>query len=142
MIKMKSGTCGVPVVHGNAVVRVERKTPNDEPFTLSPEAEARLVNRGVAVYVNATAPIVAPENHTDGGEGVSLEDMKADDLRALGKEYGLSFKVGVKKAEMIEAIKAAQAESGEDEDTEDEDPSEDDEDGEGAPTFDPSEAVQ
>ena len=142
MIKMKSGTCGVPVMHGDAVVRVERKTPNDEPFSISPEAEERLVKRGVAVYANAIVPIVAPENPTEGGEGVSLEDMKADDLRALGKEYGLSFKVGVKKVEMIEAIKAAQAEGGEDEDTDPENPTEDDEDGEGAPTFDPSEAVQ
>lgn len=142
MIKMKSGTCGVPVMHGDAVVRVERKTPNDEPFFLSPEAEERLVKRGVAVYANATASIVAPENPTEDDEGVSLEDMKADDLRALGKEYGLSFKVGMKKAEMIEAIKAAQADGGEGEDTDDDNPTEDDEDGEGAPTFDPSEAVQ
>lgn len=144
MIKMKSGTCGVPVMHGDAVVRVERKTPNDEPFSLSPEAEARLVERKVAIYVNAHVPIAPPENHTEGGEGVALEDMKANDLRALGKEYGLSFAVGMKKADMIEAIKAAQSEGGESEEPDHEDTTdgEDDEGGEPAPTFDPSEAVQ
>lgn len=133
MIKMIAGKTGV-LVNGIVVP----KTKESDPFKSTPEHEARLVGLGLAVFVDG------PENPTEGGEDVSLEDMKADDLRALGKEYGLSFKVGVKKAEMIDAIKAAQADGGEGEDTEDEDPTdgENDEDGEGAPTFDPSEAVQ
>lgn len=135
MIKMIAGKTGV-LVNGITVP----KTKESDPFRSTLEHEARMVKAGLAVYVDDPAPVDAPENPTDGGEDVSLEDMKADDLRALGKEYGLSFKVGMKKAEMIEAIKAARAES--DEDNEDENPTDGDEDGEEAPTFDPSEAVQ
>lgn len=131
MIKMIAGKTGV-LVKGIVVP----KTKESDPFKSTPEHEARLVDLGLAVYVDDT------ENLAENGEGVSLEDMKANDLRDLGKKYGLSFNVGVKKAEMIEAIKAAQAEGGEDEDTDHENPTEDDEDGEDAPTFDPSEAVQ
>lgn len=133
MIKMIAGKTGV-LVNGIVVP----KTKESDPFSSTPEHEARLVDLGLAKYVSEPAPVA------EGGEGVALEDMKADDLRALGKEYGLSFKVGMKKADMIEAIKAAQAEGGEDEDTDDDNPTdgEEDESGEPAPTFDPSEAVQ
>lgn len=133
MIKMKAGRFGLNV---DGIVKGMDK--NSPPFEATEEQEARLVKLGLAEYVGEPAPAA------EGGEGVALEDMKADDLRALGKEYGLSFKVGTKKADMIEAIKAAQAEGGEDEDTDDDNPTdgEEDEGGEPAPTFDPSEAVQ
>lgn len=130
MIKMIAGRFGLLV---DGIVKGMDK--NSPPFEATAEQEARLVELGLAEYVGK--PVAVAEEISvvaEDAEPVDLDDMKADDLRALGKEYGLSFKVGMKKADMIEAIKAAQDEGNEDEETEDT--------AEDAPTFDPSEAVQ
>ena len=127
MIKIIKGVYGYLTPKG----RVKPKTPVDEPFTLTAEQEARLVGLGVAKYVNATEPAKEPEAVSEEPEK-AMEDMTAKELRELGKEYGLTFKVGTTKAEMVGAIKAAQ--DGETEDAEG--------DGEAPPAFDPAEAVE
>lgn len=127
MIKIIKGVYGYLTPEG----RVKPKTPADEPFALTAEQESRLVGLGVAEYVNASEPAKEPEAVPEEPEK-ALEDMTAKELRELGKEYGLTFKVGTTKALMAEAIKAAQ--DGETEDAED--------DGEDPPAFDPAEAVQ
>ena len=134
MIKMKTGTFGLPV---NGIVKA--MTKDSGPFKASEEQEARLVKLGLAEYVGET-PVEIPNGQPDEVETEEdeapvkpLEDMTANELRALGKEYGLTFKAGTTKAEMVEAIKA-ECPVPADEATED--------DGEGAPTFDASEAVQ
>ena len=104
---------------------VRPKTEADAPFALTPEQEARLVRLGVAQYVGEVNS--APEVPT--GERL-LTDMSAKELRELGKDYGISFKVGVSKAEMVAAIEEAENEL----DTAD--------DSEPAPVFDATEAVQ
>lgn len=127
------------------------KRPGDPPFSLPPEEEARLVARKVAAYVNMPAieapqdeyvpedaPIgfdeTPPEDFTEDEaeiveELVDLETLSAKEFRALGKEYGLTFKVGMTKGEMVAAIEAAQIELALGED------------GEPAPEFDATEAV-
>ena len=52
--------------------------------------------------------------------------MTAKELRELGKEYGLTFKAGMTKAEMVEALRGEWPQEAEAED---------------APTFDAAEAV-
>lgn len=126
MIRMKSG------VYGKKMIR-----PEDGPFSLSAKEEARLVERGVAEYVGESVyPPTVPAD-----EPVKpMEDMTLAELRAMGKEYGLTFKVGMTKAAMVEAIKAeimAEQAPQEPEDIED-----DADEVEDAPTFDPAEAVQ
>ena len=105
---------------------VRPKTEADEPFELSPEQEARLVGIGVAQYVGKvkSAPVEEPQ------EVHSLADLSAKELREMAKDYGLTFKVGMSKAEMVAAIEAAESEL----DAAD--------DSEPAPVFDASEAVQ
>ena len=141
MIKIVRGVYGF--MDENGIVRP--KTAADEPFELKPEQEERLVRLGVAAYVGS---VEAEQPHEDEQQGTEAEEepigfdetpgnelllseMSAKELRALGKEYGLSFKVGMSKADMVKAIEAAEAEL----DTEAED------DGEPAPVFDASEAV-
>ena len=157
MIKIVQGVYGF--LDANGFVRP--KTEADEPFTLLPEQEARLVNLGVAQYVgnvkdeqepedteevdaeNEQDPIgfdeTPPSDFDDDAETdeaeiveeiVDLATLNVKELRALGKEYGLTFKVGMSKDEMVTAITAAQAEIAEDEESEP------------APVFDATEAVQ
>ena len=125
MIRMKSGVYG-----GKKLIRRE-----DGPFSLPAQEEARLVERGVAEYVGESAqPADAPVK--------PMEDMTLAELRAMGKEYGLTFKVGMTKAAMVEAIKAEIEKEQEQASEEPEDIEDDTEDVEDAPTFDPAEAVQ
>lgn len=122
---------------------VRTKTEADAPFELLPDQEARLVRIGVAEYVGNVKSVPVEdaeeeesvvEQETDGEEAAtdtfSLADLSVKELREIGKEYGISFKVGISKAEMVKAIEEAEAEL----DVE--------EDGESAPVFDAAEAVQ
>lgn len=136
MIQMKAGTFGLPV---DGVVKP--MTKDSGPFKASAEQEDRLVKMGLAEYVTDGTPIGFDETPEDEPiEGAPeedepilkpLEDLTIGELRALGKEHGLTFKVGTTKAKMVEAITAAQATIVDEEGTE-----------EDAPTFDASEAVQ
>ena len=147
MIKIVQGVYGL--LDKNGIVRP--KTEADEPFELSAEQEARLVNLGVAQYVKnvkveqepeETAPEDA-EQATDEDETypIGIDDvppveidqstLSVKELRELGKEYGIVFKVGTSKAEMIKEIEDAEAALVID--AEDDEP---------APVFDASEAVQ
>ena len=133
MIKVIKGVIGYN--DGNKITPYSAKDGN---ITLSPEAEECFVKKGVAVYVDEK---IAPEAdaegakvETDGEKPAYDESMKAGDLRDLGKKFGLTFKVGMSKAEMIAALDEFFAES--------EEPEADAEgDGEDAPTFDSTEAV-
>ena len=129
MIQIIKGTYGH--VAGDIV---RPKTSKDGPFELTKEQEARLVREGVAVYVDAPdAPIgfdEQPEDDIARAEAdPALDGMTAKELRELGKQYGLTFKVGMTKTEMIEAIKAEWTQD-------------DEGDGEEPPAFDPTEAVE
>lgn len=144
MIKIVRGVYGFKDKDG--IVRP--KTAADEPFELLPEQEERLVKRGVAEYVGKVESEQVPEEVEQEEieseqapigfdempeEETALSDLSVKELRAIGKEYGLTFKVGTSKDDMVKAIEAAEAELN----TE----AEDDE-SEPAPVFDASEAVQ
>ena len=140
MIKMIAGRFGLLV---NGIVKGMDK--NSPPFEASEEQEARLVEQGLAVYVGEPAPV-------DDGEGALpvgvtgipaySEDSSAKELREIGELCGLTFKKNMSKAEMIAALDAHIEAHTIDGVEVNEDGEITVDDGEGAPTFDPSEAVQ
>jgi hypothetical protein len=115
----------------------------DPPIEVDEALAQRLVEKGVAAYV--TPPVDTPsvmeyDTHPD-EESAAAEPtgkayhigMTAKELREIGEGYGLTFKQGISKAEMVEKLDAlfadldlAETEQGEEE----------------APTFDATEAVQ
>ena len=125
-IRIISGTYGFRASLGI----VEPKTPEDEPFEVSEQEAARLVEKGVAAYVGAGPDIIkaedivepepekAEELHSeatgitpeDEPEEKSLEDMKFDELKALALSLGLYIKPWVSKKLLRAAIAARQAE--------------------------------
>lgn len=152
MIQMIAGVFGLPV---DGIVKPMDK--NCGPFEANPEQEARLIRLGLAVRVDDGTPIgfdeTPPMDDEDDGEP-DLSDIPEDvipipeystentaaELREIGKLCGLTFKVGMSKAEMVAALDAhIDANMVDDVDVEDEADAEDD--GEPAPTFDASEAV-
>ena len=101
------------------------------------EATARRLveEKGVAEYVTPPAGI-DPDVERAAAEPVGRAyhiGMTANELREVGAEYGLTFKQGMSKAEMVEKMDALFADLA---------PAETEQDAEGAPTFDAAEAVQ
>lgn len=131
MIKMICGVYG-HYVDGQVIAR----NKNSEPFEIAPEREAELVALGYAEYVDfvpSDMPIGFDEVPPDEGEAAEPSysiDTSAKELREIGKEHGLSFKVGMSKSEMVAALDAHFGAT-----------AEEDDDGEDAPSFDASEAV-
>ena len=130
MIEMIAGVFGLKV---DGIVKAMDKKSG--PFEAGAEQEARLVKLGLAVYVGEPATVAEDEDAPIFDVPPLEMTYSAKELREMGKEYGLTFGVGVSKADMARAIETAKAKAAEvvdAEDTEDED----------APTFDASEAVQ
>ena len=115
MIQIICGTYG-HLIGG----RVRPKTAGSEPFSLTPAEEARLVERGIAVYVNE-APVAVEDSIPEYSTRNTVKE-----LQAIGEQFGITFEEGMTKAQMVEILNQHMAES----DTED------------APTFDATEAVQ
>lgn len=142
MIKIVCGVYGHYI--GGKVVA---KDKNSEPFALSPEKEAELVAKKVAVYVNEPIEDVNAEDNVEVVAPIGFDEipddvipipeysinMKAAELREIGKACGLEFAEGMTKAQMVAALDKHIEEN-----TVDGDEEEDEED---APTFDPADAV-
>ena len=85
--------------------RIEAKTSKSAPFSVEPKEEARLVNAGVAVYVEETEkPVTITENAEKSAE--NIDNMSYDELKAKAVAMGLTVE-GKKKADYINAIKNA-----------------------------------
>lgn len=146
MIKMIRGVFGLPV---NGIVKAMDK--NSGAFEAGAEQEERLVRLGLAVKVEtADGDSVPPADEVDTDTPIGMDETPPDDfdeteaveeivdlntlsakeLREIGKQYGLTFKVGMTKDDMVAAIEKAQSETVEEED------------GDPAPVFDAAEAVQ
>lgn len=137
MIQMKNGVYGA---------RHFMKRASDGPFSLSEAEEARLVDRGVAEYVDGAEPPADGEpigfNDTppvpeETGNDVPAYDasMSAVELRKIAADHGVTFRVGMTKEDMVAALNEAfgisenaEAPAGDDE--------------EDAPSFDAADAVQ
>ena len=137
MIKIVCGVFG-HYIDGKVVP----KDNKSEPFALSPEREAELVAKKIAVYVDEPETEEVSEADAPIGFDELPEDvipipeysinMKAAELREIGKLCGLEFEEGMTKAKMVAALDKHIEENT----VEDEEEDEDD-----APTFDPADAV-
>lgn len=110
------------------------KTSDDPPFEVEDSEAARLVKRGVAeidgeggkcpetggISSGKGSDPAEDENPTDDeNEGFSEydENTPVKELREIGKKCGLSFPVGVTKADMIAALDEYFERNGEDDDS-------------------------
>lgn len=135
MIKIICGVYGYCVEHENGAVSVIPKDKNSAPFSIDPKREAELVAAGVAEYVTDydDAPVGFDEQPPEVLLSSNIPEynasMSAAKLREIGKDCGLTFKVGMSKADMVSELDAFFDEASEHcEDT--------------PPTFDATEAVQ
>lgn len=129
-IRVIRGGCGISYKDKNGTARHALRTPEHGPFVCDDAQAARLVSLGVAVYVNEQQ--AAPEPKADPAAGgvpekttghldpEQLEAMEYNELKKLAADMGVTPK-GKKKADLIEAITAAEVEPGDEVDPDDED---------------------
>lgn len=138
-IRVIQGGCGISYKDEHGTARHALRTPEHGPFECDSAQAARLVRLGVAVYV--TEQQAAPEptkdpaaggnepEQTPGGEPekttghldpAQLESMDYNELKKLAADMDVTPK-GKKKADLIEAIAAAEVEPGDEVDPDDED---------------------
>jgi hypothetical protein len=130
MIKIIQGIFGHKV--GNTIIP---KSAKDEPFSCDEATEKRLVNSGVAIYIDESESIVEFEELETEAEAeeteaevevekaeaevaeanVEAQEMTRDDLIKAYKELGLKGNPAVMKDETLKAKIAQAAESVEDE---------------------------
>ena len=115
----------------------------DPPIEVDDALAQRLVEKGVAAYVTplVDTPVEMEYDNQPATETAATEPegkayhigMTAKELREIGEGYGLKFKQGISKAEMVERLDALFVNL----DLAETEPAEDD-----VPTFDAVEAVQ
>ena len=142
MIEMIAGVFGLPIKNKEGkTIRIKGMGPNDGPFSVAPEREAELVKKGIARYVEQPKDTEGDDTDTDSTNIPEYSaDMKVDQLREIGAQFGLTFNIGMKKTDMVAALDklfaddtAADEDEGDDTDTDGDDD---------APTFDPTGAVE
>lgn len=110
MIKIISGTYGYCDKNGHVVP----KTPEDGPFSIEKEKEARLVKRGIAEYVKESKP------KADEKPAKEVK-VKRQDLIKKYKELNLPGNpASMKNDDLIEAISNAESDDKSDAEGEDE----------------------
>lgn len=133
-IRVIQGGCGIAYKDENGTARHALRTPEHGPFMCDDAQAARLVRLGVAVYVAeqqaapepTTAPEAGrgepeqttddePEKTTGHLDPAQLESMDYNELKKLAADMGVTPK-GKKKADLIEAITAAEVEPGDEDD--------------------------
>ena len=125
-IKITRGFYGLRVKIGKLIVN-RTKGPNDDAFEVDDNEAKRLVDLGIAKYIGDT-PVATVEESADEDnasvntpeteapaeseyEGDSVTDIPeyssdstVAELRAIAKDEGISFKVGMTKSEMIAVL--------------------------------------
>lgn len=117
VIKVKVGGCGIKYKDNNGMERHEFKRPEDGPFECEVEQAKRLVNLGVAEFVE---PWIAPSDDEDAPsaqtgqasghlDAEQLEAMDYNDIKKLAAEMGVKPE-GKTKADYIAALVAVAVE--------------------------------
>ena len=118
-VKITSGYYGLCV---NNIIKP--KSAADAPFELSDEEAKRIVDLGIAEYVDdmpiatGTACEDTKDAHEISREDAKMEEnpeysfnMTAAELRAIAKNVGISFRIGTTKEEMVAALDAYYADT-------------------------------
>ncbi|MGN1370194.1 MAG: SAP domain-containing protein [Aristaeellaceae bacterium] len=136
LIRIINGTYGhrPKLANGKDSPYVVPVTRNDPPIEVDEKEASRLVEAGIAEYVNveevATANSPSEQENavcnTPENEGCSdcdqtpenapsnfeyqefTTDMRVDELRAAMRERGIALKIGMSKADMVNALNSAE----------------------------------
>jgi len=108
-IRVIRGTCGISYLDENGVRRYTTKTHEDGSFEYDDAKAERLVELGVAKYVDIAAQ-EAPHTMMGHLSRKQMETMTVEELKKLASDMDIDITRRKKKADFIEAIIAAQVE--------------------------------
>ena len=97
----------IRMIHGSTRIGVDIYSPRNGAFQADEATEHRLVSLGVAAYVAPPEPGALPKPTEDNALPPDYDaTMKMDQLRAIMKEHGVPFTLGMSKADAVAALDA------------------------------------
>ncbi len=108
MIKMVAGIYGY-----KKDGKLEAKNAKSEPFNLDPKEEERLVQAGVAKYVEVEPiRVITQADNENAVKNKELTEMSFEELKALAAEKGISVSGKSKQAYIDALMEAANSDDG------------------------------
>ena len=95
----------IRMIHGSTRIGVNIYSPRNGAFQTDEAIEQRLVELGVAAYVTPPTPIIRSVSSPPVVPAYDIT-MKMDALRAVMKEHGVPFVLGMSKVDAVAALDA------------------------------------
>lgn len=118
LVKVSQKYAGLYGLHKEDIKSVIIKTRESTPFEEDDALSLRMIEKGILVRADADEAEAEPEESTEEiSEELPAEDEEADleslsmkELKEIASEYGISYKVGMSKADLINAINESESE--------------------------------
>lgn len=118
LVRVSQKYAGMYGAYNEDIKSVAIKTRESAPFEEDDALSLRMIEKGILVRADADEAEAEPEESTEEiSEELPAEDEEADleslsmkELKEIASEYGISYKVGMSKADLINAINESESE--------------------------------
>lgn len=118
LVRVSQKYAGMYGAYNEDIKSVVIKTRESAPFEEDDALSLRMIEKGILVRADADEAEAEPEESTEEiSEELPAEDEEADleslsmkELKEIASEYGISYKVGMSKADLISAINESESE--------------------------------
>jgi hypothetical protein len=118
LVRVSQKYAGMYGAYNEDIKYVVIKTRESAPFEEDDALSLRMIEKGILVRADADEAEAEPEESTEEiSEELPAEDEEADleslsmkELKEIASEYGISYKVGMSKADLINAINESESE--------------------------------
>lgn len=118
LVRVSQKYAGMYGAYNEDIKSVVIKTRESAPFEEDDALSLRMIEKGILVRADADEAEAEPEESTEEiSEELPAEDEEADleslsmkELKEIASEYGISYKVGMSKADLINAINESEIE--------------------------------
>jgi hypothetical protein len=118
LVRVSQKYAGMYGAYNEDIKSVIIKTRESAPFEEDDALSLRMIEKGILVRADADEAEAEPEESTEEiSEELPAEDEEADleslsmkELKEIASEYGISYKVGMSKADLINAINESESE--------------------------------
>jgi hypothetical protein len=118
LVRVSQKYAGMYGAYNEDIKSVVIKTRESAPFEEDDALSLRMIEKGILVRADADEAEAEPEESTEEiSEELPAEDEEADleslsmkELKEIASEYGISYKVGMSKADLINAINESESE--------------------------------
>ena len=120
LVRVSQKYAGMYGAYNEDIKSVAIKTRESAPFEEDDALSLRMIEKGILVKADAEESAEQPEELAEEPEKVEeapedeeetdLESLSMKELKEIASEYGISYKVGMSKADLISAINESESE--------------------------------